>query len=67
MNHDACYCLDYDWSVCPKSCYRAKLTKEVYDSNCPWPVSFAHLKETEYCEIERSNNANKVFEKRGFL
>jgi hypothetical protein len=29
MNHDACHCYDYKKGVCPKKCYRAKLTEEL--------------------------------------
>lgn len=50
MNHDVSHCLDYDEKKCPADCYRAKVTKDLKDSNYPWPVSFVHFKGTVYCE-----------------
>ena len=52
MNHDATHCLDYKKS-CPKSCYRAQLTKELKNIYYPLPVSRAHFKGTKECETER--------------
>lgn len=49
MNHDATHCADYRCNICPKSCYRAKLTEEL--RNIPYflPTSWSHFKGTEEC------------------
>ena len=52
MNHDATHCLDYKKS-CPKSCYRAQLTKELKEIVYPLPVSWCHFKGTKECPKER--------------
>lgn len=49
MNHDACHCMDYMRGVCPKKCYRAKLTEELRNIAHPYPTSWAHFKGTQYC------------------
>ena len=49
MNHDATHCFDYNPDECPKDCYRAQLTEDLRKSKYPWPVSFSHMKCTEYC------------------
>lgn len=50
MNHDATHCADYVKS-CPKTCYRAQLTAELYRIKMQYrlPVSWANFKGTEYC------------------
>lgn len=52
MNHDATHCLDYKKS-CPKSCYRAQLTKELKEIDYTLPVSWMHYKGTKECPKER--------------
>lgn len=51
MNHDACHCSDYDEKTCPKGCYRAKLTKELLESDFPYPTSWSNFKGTQYCPM----------------
>ena len=48
MNHDATHCYDYS-DKCPKTCYRAQLTKELKEIDYPLLVSWALFKGTEYC------------------
>lgn len=48
MNHDATHCYNYN-DKCPKTCYRAQLTKELKEIDYPWPVSWALFKGTDYC------------------
>lgn len=50
MNHDASHCLDYKKNQCPKTCYRAKLTEELRNSDYRLPTSWVHFKGTKYCE-----------------
>ena len=52
MNHDATHCSDYKKSKCPKSCYRAQLTQELYDNWLRFrglPMSWTNFKNTEEC------------------
>lgn len=51
MNHDAAHCLDCKKS-CPRSCYRAKLTRELEAIDYPFPTSWVHFKRTRYCPLE---------------
>lgn len=53
MTHDVCHCSDYNKTLCPEDCYRAKVTA---DLKAKWetefkdiPMSFAHFKGTPYC------------------
>lgn len=48
MNHDATHCFDYT-KVCPKSCYRAKLTEDLYSQIYQLPTSWAHFRGTKEC------------------
>lgn len=54
MNHDATHCLDWDKKICPKECYRARLTEELEEHSSLWmyPMSYAHFKGTEHCKLE---------------
>ena len=49
MNHDASHCLDYKKNQCPKTCYRAKLTEELRNTDYRLPTSWVHFKGTQYC------------------
>ena len=48
MNHDATHCFDYS-KDCPDTCYQAQLTRDLKETNYPWPVSWAYFKGTDYC------------------
>lgn len=52
MNHDATHCADYDPKKCPKSCYRAMLTKELKEIIYALPVSWSNFKGTKVCPIK---------------
>lgn len=56
MNHDASHCLDYVKGVCPKKCYRAKLTQELKEIAYPLPTSWVHFKGTVYCEMKKDGD-----------
>ena len=54
MNHDAMHCADYRKSYCPKRCYRARLTQDLYERKARGelagiPMSVAHLRGTDQC------------------
>ncbi len=49
MNHDATHCLDCK-SDCPKSCFRAQLTRELEKIVYTLPVSWSHFYGTKECE-----------------
>ncbi len=51
MNHDYTHCLDYDKETCPKKCFRAELTEDLYQhkDQVDFMTSWAHLKGTRYC------------------
>lgn len=54
MQHDVSHCSDYDPSICPITCYRAKVTQDLRDNLDTLgdiPMSFAHFKGTVYCAI----------------
>ena len=51
MNHDATHCLDYNEKTCPKSCYRAQLTKEFSEIDYELPVSWAKFRATNECPM----------------
>lgn len=54
MNHDATHCNNYS-KDCPATCYRARLTKELYDNADKFKgmlFSFADLRGTDECEKE---------------
>lgn len=54
MNHDATHCDDYRKSRCPKSCYRAQLTQELFDNWLRFsflPVSWSNLRRSEECPL----------------
>ena len=56
MNHDATHCTDYKKSRCPKSCYRAQLTQDLFDNWSRFrflPVSWSNLRWSEECPKER--------------
>lgn len=55
MKHDAAHCADYDEAECPGGCYRAKLTRELREINCPLPTAWAHFAGTQYCVREVKN------------
>lgn len=48
MNHDATHCANYT-KGCPKTCYRAQLTKELKEIVYPLPTSWAYFKGTKEC------------------
>ena len=49
MNHDATHCADYDPKKCPKTCYRAQLTKELKEIVYLLPTSWSNFKGTKIC------------------
>lgn len=53
MNHDAAHCLDCR-PGCPKSCYRAQLTRELRETVYLLPVSWAYFEGTKYCPKTRT-------------
>lgn len=53
MNHDYAHCLDYDEVTCPKTCFRAKLTKDYLDSKAEFPVTWSKLWNTPSCELTK--------------
>ena len=61
MNHDHCHCLNYNEATCPKTCFRAKLTKE-YKERCidfeGIPVTWANLRDNTLCPLNKSKRTN---------
>ena len=54
-NHsDYCHCSDYEKDICPEQCFRARLTKELKESDPPYPfpVSFGNFRESGYCPLK---------------
>lgn len=52
MTHDVCHCYDYNETLCPPECFRAKVTKDLKDNIIKYediPMSFAHFKGTPGC------------------
>ena len=54
MNHDMMHCADYRKSRCPQRCFRARLTRELFERQARGelagvPMSFAHLRGTSEC------------------
>ena len=67
MNHDQEHCADFRKSRCPKRCFRARLTRELFERKAQGefdgiPMSFAHLRGTAEC-WEGSSTDSKVKEK----
>ena len=56
MNHDATHCLDFKKS-CPKTCYRAQLTRDLRNRFYPLPTSWSHFKYTRECPIKLKEGA----------
>ena len=57
MNHDATHCADYKKHKCPRSCYRAQLTQELFERSDLYylPIFWANFKESKECpRIERN-------------
>lgn len=57
MNHDEAHCADFRKSRCSKRCYRARLTRELFEMKARGelkgvPMSFAHFKGTDACPME---------------
>ena len=61
MNHDYAHCLDLKKS-CPKSCFRAQLTREVEDRDDlkEVPLTWTHFKGTDECKRGKKNERNKI-------
>ena len=53
MNHDYAHCLDYNEQICPKTCFRARLTKDYLDSKAEFPVTWSKLWNTPSCELTK--------------
>ena len=53
MNHDATHCWDYKKGTCPKSCFRAQLTKDLKEIIYLLPVSWAHFRGTRECPLPK--------------
>ena len=56
MNHDYAHCLDMK-KDCPKSCFRAQLTREVErrDDLQGIPLTWTHFKGTDECKRGKKN------------
>ena len=53
-NHsDLCHCSDWKNDICPKECFRARITKELRDMGppYPYPVSYANFHKSGYCPL----------------
>lgn len=60
MNHDYAHCLDYDKGLCPKTCFRAELVKDMDKyKGSGFYVTWSHLKGTEYCKGWRTTISDK--------
>ncbi len=57
MNHDYAHCLDLKKS-CPKSCFRAQLTRDVEerDDLKEVPLTWTHFKGTDECKRGKKND-----------
>ena len=65
MNHDATHCTDYSKSRCPKSCYRAQLTQELFDNWSRFrffPVSWANFRRSEECPLRKEEKVTEIEE-----
>ena len=56
MNHDYAHCLDYEKGKCPKKCFRAILTEDLYENKIDDPVAWTHFKGTQYCKMDEGKN-----------
>ena len=61
MNHDMTHCVDYRKSYCPKKCFRAKLTRDLFEKKARGelagvPMSFASFKDTDECPRKGKSN-----------
>lgn len=54
---DFCHCLDWKADICPVTCFRARLTKDLKEMEpaYPWPVSYASFKGHDECKLEETN------------
>lgn len=59
MNHDYAHCLDYEEGKCPKKCFRAILTKDLYDNEIDDPVAWTHFKGTQYCKMKEEQDERR--------
>lgn len=61
MNHDYAHCADYT-SECPKSCFRAQLAMDLKQRTnlLGIPLSWMHLKGTDECMMEPSEELDFV-------
>ena len=59
MNHDYAHCLDLKKN-CPKSCFRAQLTREVEQRKelQEIPLTWAHFKGTDECRRGKKNEGS---------
>ena len=61
MNHYYTHCGDYNPDICPRDCFRAKLTKE-YNERCAdfegIPVTWANLRKTDVCPLNAPKRTN---------
>ena len=63
MNHDATHCTDYSKSRCPKSCYRAQLTQDLFDNWLRFrflPMSWSNYRLSEECPLHINDNVAKI-------
>ena len=54
MNHDYSHCSDWNPDMCPESCFRAKITKDLKENSEKYKYglfSYAHFKGTSYCTL----------------
>ena len=54
MTHDVCHCYDYNKTLCPETCYRAIVTKDLKNNIALYensPISFASFKGTPGCML----------------
>lgn len=61
---DFCHCSDYNSDICPKECFRARLTKELKEADppYPYPVSMANFRHSGYCPLHEMETENATEE-----
>lgn len=62
MNHDATHCSDYRVNKCPRTCYRAQLTRDLNKRPDLWylTTSWANFKGTKECPILNKGDKENV-------
>lgn len=59
---DFCHCSDYDPSICPEQCFRARITQELKEVKppYPYPVSMANFRNSGYCPLTEMEDNNDM-------